>query len=66
MQNSKEFFLSTLGIADYDWSLLLAHDLKLQRKNEKEPFGEIVTMPSGKVILRVGDAFEDGIKVIVP
>lgn len=65
MQNSKEFFLSTLGI-DYDWTMLAAHDLLLQRKNEKEPFGEIVTTNSGRVILRVGDAYENGVKVLIP
>lgn len=65
MVHSKEFFLSVFDLGDYPHTLLLSHDLKLYRKNEREPFGEIVTTVSGKTILRIGATFEDGIKVVV-
>lgn len=54
MPHSKEFFLSVLGIrGKYSLNVLLSNDLVLQHKNEKEPFGELVT-ENGEVTLRVG------------
>lgn len=64
MQNTKEYFLSMLGINDFNPAILV-HNVKLQRPNEREPFGEIVTLKNGKTVLRVGATYEDGIKVIV-
>ena len=53
-----------LGINDFNPAILV-HNVKLQRPNEREPFGEIVTLNNGKTVLRVGAVYEDGIKVIV-
>lgn len=66
MSHAKEHFLSILGLENdgYDFSLLLTHDLMLQRKNESEPFGELVTK-GDTVVLRVGAVYEDGIRVFV-
>lgn len=63
MQTAKEFFLSALGIDNINYTLL-TNNLKLQRKNEREPFGEIVTTEKG-TIFRVGAVYENGIKVII-
>lgn len=66
MSHAKEHFLSILGLENdgYNLSLLLTHDLMLQRKDESEPFGELITK-GNKVILRIGAVLEDGITVFL-
>lgn len=66
MSHAKELFLSILGLDDegYNINLLLTHDLQLQRKNEPEPFGELITK-NNKVIFRSGAVYENGIKLII-
>lgn len=64
--SAKEFFISVLGLDNkYSHTLLITHDITLQRKNEREPFGELVTTPSGKVVLRIGAVDGNGVKLIV-
>lgn len=64
MRNSKEFFLSTLGVS-IEPELSQFH-IVFKRPNEFKPFGELVTTKDGKTVLRVGAAYEDGITVVVP
>jgi len=65
MRSSKEVFLSVIGVEDdYPSSILLDNDLVLQRKDEREPFGELFTR-DGHTTLRVGAVYEDGIKILI-
>lgn len=64
MRNSKEFFLSTLGV-NIEPELSQFH-IVFKRPNEFKPFGELVTTKDGKTVLRVGAVYEDGITVVVP
>ena len=63
MRNSKEFFLSALGVV-VEPELSQFH-LVFKRPNEFKPFGELFTSKNGKTILRVGAVYEDGVTVIV-
>lgn len=65
MRSSKEVFLSVIGVEDdYPTSILLDNDLLLQRKDEREPFGELITR-DGHTILRVGVVNNDGVKILI-
>ncbi len=49
MRNSKEFFLSTLGV-NIEPELSQFH-IVFKRPNEFKPFGELVTTKDGKTVL---------------
>lgn len=64
MHNSKEYFLSILGVSVPP--AMVINDLSFQRKNESKPFCTIVTDSKGKTFLRANPMEDNGIVIVIP
>ena len=52
--------LNQFGIEN-EYAAIVCRDVRVQRRNESEPFAEVTTNQNGKTILRVGrDLHTDG------
>jgi hypothetical protein len=63
MHNSKDYFLSILGVSVPP---TMAANLSFQRRNEQKPFCSIITDSKGKTFLRVNPMEDNGVVIIIP
>lgn len=59
MFSYRNYLLDTFGIED-EYTAIVNSDIKLQKDDDCEPFGEIVTDKQGKTTLRVGNVLSKG------
>ncbi len=54
MLDFRHVVLSELGIEN-DYAAIVCREVRLQRRNESEPFAEVITNSKGQTTLRVGN-----------
>lgn len=59
MLSYRNYLLETFGI-EHEFSAIANPDIKLEKLDSCEPFGEIVTNEKGKTVLRVGQVLSNG------